>query len=719
MKNFRKSAWFITILTSLIFTMGCASADKKIQSPGAEIEQEEERPGFQMDSSYMPPLHAACNSSHIDKDLIRKLIKEDESIDIDENAYINSENNIRLTPLMIACNRSHIDVEAVKLLIELGADIDEVSRADGDEYQEINRKTALMIACNRSKIDIEAVKTLFEAGADINGPDDNGMTPLMIAVNRSNVDLDAIQAMIELDAEIDLTNHEGKTAAMIAASRPNPNVRAIQILTEHLSDPNAVDRIIQEASAFDANTEAQADMDNKRHDKYMGTWALYSHRTLNKDLAAGMDPNERDNYGFTPLMFARDVNTVNSLIDAGADVNARLDNGASVLSIHAGNDDPKIVRILLEAGATVDESVMAGVRNKKIAQMLHDHGEGIKYTAFNLIMLKEITEAMIREVIENGTDINKPWNKHSGETLLGHACRSGSSNKIKLLLKYAADPNYSVDNQDFGMTPFMFAVSQWSRPNTMDIGTIKALINAGAKVNDQTIYGITPLMYAVQQPHEKLALQVVRLLIESGAEINVTDNGDKNVLFFLNEELNPEIVKYLLDKGANPNQKDHSGNTPIMQMCNQEFVQMLLDAGADINVRNRAGNTPLIANARYCASEKLCKLMVKAGANINAQNEDGQTVLFNAVRRHQSDIVSYLVSAGIDVNIKDYTGKSAIETITDSSSYTDIIQILKNAGATDSPMPDPKKDEIIDKDKIKKKLENLKFKRNKRGSITF
>ena len=245
----------------------------------------------------------------------------------------------------------------------------------------------------------------------------------------------------------------------------------------------------------------------------------------------GADPNISADDGLTPLMMASDVVAVKALIKAGADVNAKLKNGKTVLMIYARTGSIEMVKALLDAGAVVDGETITYAGSPEMAALLRNHTKDVHYTLNNLLYLDDITEDMVKDVIQDGFDINQPLDEYN-QTILTFACRMGQAEKINVLLKFGADPNVEAKN-DSGMTPFMLAVSEWMSPNTMNLDTIRALIQAGANVNKQSSEnGRTALMYAVYNPRKGLESDIVKLLIDAGADVKALDQKGRNVLFY-------------------------------------------------------------------------------------------------------------------------------------------------------------------------------------------
>ena len=73
-------------------------------------------------------------------------------------------------------------------------------------------------------------------------------------------------------------------------------------------------------------------------------------------------------------------------------------------------------------------------------------------------------------------------------------------------------------------------------------------------------------------------------------------------IFEASKSGNLEVVKVLLKSGADVNVKDNWGWTPLMWECSYghlEVVKFLLKNGADVNVKSNYGSTPLVAACRY------------------------------------------------------------------------------------------------------------------------
>ncbi|KAL3079644.1 hypothetical protein niasHS_013926 [Heterodera schachtii] len=154
------------------------------------------------------------------------------------------------------------------------------------------------------------------------------------------------------------------------------------------------------------------------------------------------------------------------------------------------------------------------------------------------------------------------------------ACRVGNIDMVQsLVLQQGANIQ---DGDIHGLTPLMHA--------------------AGAHLERRDAEGLTSLAHAVLSKH----VDVVRLLVESGADVGVFDNetlrSPLTIAINEQENLDTEIVRLLVKPGANINSADINGRTPLIlatSLENVEIVRLLLDAGANPNILDNENQTAL------------------------------------------------------------------------------------------------------------------------------
>ena len=128
--------------------------------------------------------------------------------------------------------------------------------------------------------------------------------------------------------------------------------------------------------------------------------------------------------------------------------------------------------------------------------------------------------------------------------------------------------------------------------------------------------------------------------------------------------VNVDVIKGLVEKGANVNERDEkTGNTPL-HMASQrgytDVVEYLLSKGADVDAKNKDDETPLHRVALASGKSDIIKLLLRKGADPNAKNKNGSTPLFVPSERgwgpYKDAVLALLEDKRTDVNVKDNNG---------------------------------------------------------------
>ncbi len=197
---------------------------------------------------------------------------------------------------------------------------------------------------------------------------------------------------------------------------------------------------------------------------------------------------------------------------------------------------------------------------------------------------------------------------------------------------------------------------------TEHIDTAKMLIGAGAEVNRANKAGNTALIYAAGEGYT----EIVRLLIEHGATIPTKEELQRFALQLharqaLSAIFEGNPLAYAAARGdtkrvvgllstlpkAQPltiNHQDTHGVTALHWAAAQgynDIIKLLLDLGANVNLQNAEGNTPLHLAARN-GNLSTVRLLLARGANATVVNRQGQTALALAYRYHHPNVVAFL-----------------------------------------------------------------------------
>src|SRR6516225_533930 len=143
-------------------------------------------------------------------------------------------------------------------------------------------------------------------------------------------------------------------------------------------------------------------------------------------------------------------------------------------------------------------------------------------------------------------------------------------------------------------------------------GDLKALIGS-QDVNAQNAFHATALIWAGGDAVKS------RMLIEHGADINVrTQQGRTALMAAAKRNGNADLVRVLLEKGADVKAPGDTTLIPAAQSGDVEIMRLLIESGADVNcISPRVGETPLMY-AAASGSVEVVRLLLAKGANPNA-----------------------------------------------------------------------------------------------------
>ncbi|MBQ3525951.1 MAG: ankyrin repeat domain-containing protein [Akkermansia sp.] len=368
--------------------------------------------------------------------------------------------------------------------------------------------------------------------------------------------------------------------------------------------------------------------------------SFFTTSALSVLMAFGFTSCNNEGNNLNTAVAAADVEAVKDIISAGTDLNAR---------------EATLDGTPLHVVATADAAKMA-----KEAGNEDDAEEIAKITG----QLTEIAKLLI----ESGADASLV--DKNGETALFPAARLGHTEVAKVFINsQKMDLNARAKNSATAILP-----AAWHGHTEV----VKALIAAGANINAADANGNTALIFAARKGH----LNIVNALIAARVNTELPDIAGKTALTYAAQEGKNEVITALTAAGAGLNTQDIDGNTALMcaAIANQNAaVQLLIDAKADLNLKNKNGYSAITA-AAWAGNTEAVKALLTAGATITANEIEGFTLLMNA--RGNSLYLPTLKAAGVDLNMKNAEGKSALQLATEKG-HSAVAEALKAAGATE------------------------------------
>lgn len=268
-----------------------------------------------------------------------------------------------------------------------------------------------------------------------------------------------------------------------------------------------------------------------------------------------------------------------------------------------------------------------------------------------------------------------------GTYLLHRAANRGDLACVKLLLAAGADPNEPCPNAPAaapGYRPLHVAESA---------EVMRALIDAGADLNACDAELLPPLFHAVAGADTSRVLA----LLSVGANINAQlPQTGGTVLHTAARKIGlpggwrgdrEECLRALMAHGAKLDATDNHGRTPLhdASLWNLlDVARILLEAGAEVNCADESGKTPLhlAAMGQGDDSAACLKLLLAAGADPNARDADGNSPLHEAAgvsspeRWGDRDAVRVLEEAGADPTLRNKDGQTPQELISHGRTLT-------------------------------------------------
>lgn len=468
---------------------------------------------------------------------IRSALKEDN----DEKLYSGLKNS--------PCVKGNLS--ALTLLIQNGANVQLTDR---------NKNSAFLYAslfCNNPVI----LKELIKAGAD--SSELLYKEPMLTYAAFTNDSPECVRYLADLGKNVDYTNSHGTTPIMWAAM--------------YNKNPSVIDALIS----------AGADINDTRHENGYTPlhWAVRCNRNPSMAehiIKLGADINKQDIYGSTPLLWAVCNNNPKDVLkkieNAFNNINTTSFNAASYFATIQQKGKPEIVPVLLKNNPTeegmIDAYLLAySLSSAKVANMLLEKIENSKEFSHNENYLFWLCLSQDDEKINALKKILlKPENKFSYD-----------SSKLFSWAFYLKNPKVlQVFTDDFGIS-FDYETVKSAIALSNQKEYLEPAIKSCKNVNRQNFYGETLLHYAVSRDN----LEAVKLLIKNGAKIDMRLGSDycTELLTAVNKSYpNAEIVRALINAGADVNARDKDGATVLIYAVNKNYTpnvaNILISAGA-------------------------------------------------------------------------------------------------------------------------------------------
>jgi ankyrin repeat protein len=404
------------------------------------------------------------------------------------------------------------------------------------------------------------------------------------------------------------------------------------------------------------------------------------------------------------------------LIEEGIDVDAPSGTGDSPLQTAVTFKQPEIVQALREAGATIGVWEAVALGQPATLQSLLDKGADANtrengFTLLNRAVGQGNTE-MVQILLARGADVNDAGehgytplmsasrqNPEIVDLLLAAGAHVGLVEAILLqdraLILHWLDAGADIDGENAaGLTPLLAAATQG------DLASIRLLLERGADLHKVNSKHNSALSRAILHDQS----EAVNLLLDMGMDVNAPGFSESELLrgrtsiYFAILSQSPEMIRLLIERGATLDVSDGGGNTPLhwaTMNCAPEVIEVLLDAGADIDAVDARQWTPLMQVVFHVLVKKdvhsaCVRLLLDRGANVNARAERGKTALMLAAGHGYTELVTLLLDGGADIDATDEYGFTAL-TSPALGNRDEVRALLKGRGAKsrwEKPIPE-------------------------------
>jgi len=507
----------------------------------------------------------------------------------------------------------------------------------------------------------KAIEFLKTQGVKLTAPDSSGQTPFIIAVNWEAMDV--IELMLSEGISPDNTDLQGIPALQFALR--NASYEVADFLLQKGASANKFD-------LTDPRPLIQAARKNDiRWIELLLKWG-FNPNVLDRDEIKSLNPDiypEPQVFKFKyPIHYAAKFGNeeiCRLLINAGAEVDIRDQNGLSTLSIALGEAKGikhSTIRLLLENGADVNQKLEGGYsplhlavkyRDPDLVQMFNDFGadpdqlDGMEKPPMAYCNVDPINAEILLILFENGADFQTL--NESGRTLLHCAI---VYNHRKLLEAVLAEDAKSIINSLYGNSSALhLAISK------RNIEFARLLLQAGADPNVGLNAGESPVgkQHCLSMAYSKNDTGMVKLLLDYGARAFLED---KNL--YVKDDA--DFIRYVL------NSRKKRGETPLIREHRAIYLAVAYNAvkcmktfimeGVNINIKNDYNQTPLWWAFNYPGRESLhlknktevVELLLSNGADPNQNDDLGLNLLCHAIDNQAEWFVRLLLEAGARAN---------------------------------------------------------------------
>ena len=438
-------------------------------------------------------------------------------------------------------------------------------------------------------IDINKIQKYIEKGIDINKKDEKGRSILFILSAKRKID--AIRILLKNNVNINIEDRYGRTVLDEAA------LRSDGIMIRFFLD-----------NGFDINRKNSMGRTILQDVALEGDYKIFQILMNNRP-----DFNIKDSYGKTVLFDAvegQNINIIKDVVNNVDSLNILDENYQTALFKAVLKDNIEIAKLLIVHGINVN--------------FLDKDGQNV---LFNTILQGSKNIPIIELLMKKDINMNIVDNNNKNvldELLYVHDLQKNTSKEL--------DGKYKLITPEKEYLPLALM-----------------FINNGLDIDKIHEDGKTTLQIEIENKN----FANVEFLVNCGADLNVVDENDKNIIYkeILKGYSNYQMIDFLVSKGASLEAKDLDEKTIF-----DDIIEIIA-----ITKGFKKVNPVLAAfikeNEKY---DVLLKKILTYRPNIEAQRLDGKNILFDLVTYNDFETLKMIINYGVNLNIKDKRGSTPL-----------------------------------------------------------
>jgi len=477
---------------------------------------------------------------------------------------------------------------------------------------------------------------LIQNGLNIDSSDEEGNTLLVYAIQEKKEDI--VYYLLKYHSSLELINTkieilkpliQIKNTILFNGINLIKNIRILKMLIQQGIDINSKDKEGKTLLVYAIEEE----------DKFIVNYLLENHASIQsvnenikcfRELNKYKKGNEKKSLESSEFRKKNIFNIIKLLLQHGLDIDAKDEEGKTLLLYAIEDENELIVNYLLENHASI-----------------HSVNENIK-------CLKEFT-------------INKKGNKK--ESLESFEFRvKNKFNIIKLLLKYGLDINAKDEE---GKTLLLYAINEVNEflfyyliknkasLKSLQAYNIKVLVKFIVRINENENVLNKLIKYTNKEKEEEKCIKILNLIIQNGFDINDKDEEGNTILIYAIEARKVSVIQYLLERNASLE--------PVNSKI--EILKPLIT-----NIIPKSG----LDEEQICNIDDLnfniLKLLIDYGLNM----ENNKKLLHYAIQNSNNRIVNYLFDYRLTIDINGNFGKILLNQQKMKNSNPEIDQLIEN-----------------------------------------